>query len=188
MKILINKYIGNLGTKILIENCKDKLSNRFSDTYIENILSVLNENIEKNEIYKSLIEKCKNEKKIVDFEEVEYGGFLSSLWKISDRNKVGIRYSLKGIPLFQGVVEICNYYDIDLYRVLTKNVYIIFVEDEKEILDKEIFADFYLIGETNNKKQRLRVDGEVESFLTKSFKDELEKIVDVKKYKLKKNV
>lgn len=184
MKILINKYIGNLGAKILIENLKKELLNRFSENYIDNVYDAINKNIKENETSKKLLNKLKSDKIIEDYEEVGYGGFLSSLWKISDRNKVGIEYNLKKVLLNQGIVEICDYYNLDIYRFLTKNVHIVFVSNENKTIFEDLIDGFFSIGETNNKKQRLRVDGETESFLTKSFRDDIEKIINVKKLKL----
>lgn len=127
--------------------------------------------------------------------DIGKGGPLTTLWIISEATNHGLIYKQKQIPIRQEIVEISDYYELNSYRLLTENSKIILVENDimfiniiDEILEKifnlnydrrEAFKNRYIknIGAltTGNKKQR--IDVEQKSFLTKDYKDEIEKII-----------
>lgn len=168
-QVYIDNYIGNLGTKILIEEKRSLLEKRFSPSYLDKVLSDINISI-KNEgddmssffIYDSI--------------DIDKGGVLTALWRLCDKNKLGLKYSLKDIPILQGTVEICNFFDLNPYRLLSHNGKLLLI-DKKNESDEIVFRNLILIGETNNEKKRVRIDGEVEAFLTKDYKDEIDKVL-----------
>ena len=134
--------------------------------------------------------------KVVDTEPIGKGGALTALWKICDRNKWGLKYSLRKIPILQGTVEIANYFDLNPYRLLTKNSYVVAAVANKTAgannnvgastaspLTTCVMASitsphtFSKIGYITNEKKRVRIDGETEAFLTKDYKDEIDKVI-----------
>ena len=186
-QVYVKGYVGNLGTKVLIENRFDELSKYFDKNYLLKLKDLVNGGVNpplfiENE---SVIDKYD----IVDREIIGKGGFLSSLWKICDRNKCGLKYSLLNVPILQGTIEICNFFDLNPYRLLTKDSEILFVNGEGEPQNcrgelcepqnstGELCEPFKLIGETTSGKKRIRVDNDIESYLTKDFKDEIDKII-----------
>ena len=170
--VYVKGYVGNLGTKVLIEQKIDELVKYFNKEFICEQLEKLNKEVlVEDGITPSL---SILEGKAIDSEEISKGGILSALWKICDRNKWGLKFDLREIPIMQSTVEISNYFDLNPYRLLTKNAYIYVVEEPMGINAK---SQFIKIGEITNEKKRLRIDGEAEAFLTKDFKDELDKII-----------
>ena len=180
IKLYVIGSVGNLGTKVLIDEKYDELVKQFNQEFVAHT---------KNEIEKSLSEDGFNPSLImpekVDWEAIGKGGVLASLWKLCDRNKWGLRYSLRSIPILQGTVEIANHLDINPYRLLTSNSYLVacdIVGDD--ILSSLVGADIIrpqpltYIGDITNEKKRVRIDGETEAFLTKDFKDEIDKIIE----------
>lgn len=159
--------VGNYGTKILIVNERKKLLTRFSNFYLDKVLYDLEDGLNARPIFYD---------NAIDTEIVEEGGLLKSLWKICDRNNFGLRYDLSFVPILQGTIEITNFFLINPYRLYTKNSYI-FITSEN--IDTNIYP-IYKIGTTNGLKKRVRIDGEVEAFLTKDYKDELYKIINKK--------
>ncbi len=169
IKVYVKGFVGNLGTKVLIENKYYELSKHFNNEYLKMLIKSINETLEDGEnpsLY--LLDK------IIDIEQVSKGGILSSLWKICDRNKWGLTFSLRDIPILQGTIEISNYFNINPYRLLSNNVFII-VSDEN--FDNERIDNIYKFGEINTTKKRVRIDGESEAFLTKNYKDEIDYII-----------
>ena len=169
LKVYVKGFVGNLGTIVLIEKKYDELVKIFNDEFLKYVLENINVK-DGSSPSLSMLDKIE-----VDKEEINKGGFLSALWKICDRNKWGLKYSLRKVPIMQGTIEISNYFDINPYRLLTEKSYIYIIEDEK--IDISKYDDLYLIGEITNEKKRVRIDGEVDSFLTKDFKDEIDKIL-----------
>ena len=179
-------YVGNLGTSVLIEKKQADLIKYFNYEFIAQVQSELDTSLSKGGLSPSLIMPDNN---VVDAEEIGKGGILTALWKICDRNKWGLRYSLKKIPILQGTIEIANYFDINPYKLLTKNSFLIATEDDDEkrkcdTMSNESYFHFSEnievmaeIGEVVKWKKRVRIDGESEAFLTKDFKDEIDKIL-----------
>ena len=169
IKVYVKGFVGNLGTKVLIENKYNELSKHFNNEYLKMLIKSINETLEDGEnpsLY--LLDK------IIDIEQVSKGGILSSLWKICDRNKWGLTFSLGDIPILQGTIEISNYFNINPYRLLSNNVFIIV---SNENFDNEGIDNIYKFGEINTTKKRVRIDGESEAFLTKNYKDEIDYII-----------
>lgn len=177
IKLYVTGYVGNLGTKVLIEEKQDELIEQFNREFITHIKNQIEESLCKDGFNPSLIMSyC--ETALVDFEQIGKGGTLASLWKLCDRNKWGLEYSLRKIPILQGTIEIANYFDINPYRLLTSNAAIIACKDEpSDECRGEHCEPFAEIGNTTNKRKRVRTDGEAEAFLTKDYKDEIDKII-----------
>ena len=181
-KIYVKGYVGDFGTKVLIEKKYDELLKHFSKFYLDDLINNLNSSIKGGEI------PSLNLLNISDKENIDKGGVLTALWKLCDRNKWGLRFSLNKIPIMQGTIEISNFFDINPYRLLTSNSEIIAIDENEsekvlnvinneEYLYNTFYIPFIEIGETNKLKKRVRIDGEAEAFLTKDFKDEIDKII-----------
>ena len=176
IKVYVKGFAGNLGTKVLIENKYDELSKHFSEEYLKGLIKSICDTLEDGDNPSlSMLDG------IIDLEKVSKGGVLSALWKICERNKWGLAYSMREIPILQGTVEIANYFDINPYRLLSKNVYLLASCEDYE---SEEFNNISLIGLIRNTKKRVRIDGESEAFLTKDYKDEIDSIIPkyTKKY------
>lgn len=205
IKLYVSGFVGNLGTKILIEEKQEELVRQFNQEFITHIKNQIEESLSKDGFNPSLImsyhrgEHC--EPAVIDYEQIGKGGILTALWKLCDRNKWGLKYSLRKIPILQGTIEIANYFDLNPYRLLTNNAFIIaceFVGDD--ILPSCVGADIirpqcrgevyepkdctgefheplYEIGDITTEKKRVRIDGEAEAFLTKDYKDEINKVI-----------
>lgn len=167
--VYVKGFVGNLGTKVLIENKFDDLSKHYSEKYLQLLNNLLSDTMKDGDNPSLTILDG-----IVDKEKVSKGGILSALWKICERNKWGLSFSLRDIPILQGTVEIANYFNLNPYRLLSDNVYILVSDID---FDDTIYDDMNKIGEIKNTKKRVRIDGESEAFLTKDYKDEIDKII-----------
>lgn len=190
IKLYVSGFVGNLGTKVLIEEKQEELVRQFNQEFITHIKNQIEESLSKDGFNPSLImsyceqivgasftspycrgEHC--EPAVIDYEQIGKGGILTALWKLCDRNKWGLKYSLRKIPILQGTIEIANYFDLNPYRLLTDNVFIIACE----FVGDEFHEPLYEIGDITNEKKRVRIDGEAEAFLTKDYKDEIDKVI-----------
>lgn len=176
--VYLSGFVGNLGTKYILEKNRVELLKHFSVSYIDKVLKDLKKSIDIGGLYPLL--DCPK----IDIEPVIKGGFLAALWKVCDRNNFGLKYSLSEVKLLQGTIEISNYYNINPYRLLTENSYIVILDEQISINDKIIYGyyngdinmPFTKIGEIVEGKKRVRIDSETESFLIKDYKDEIDKI------------
>ena len=123
IKLYVLGFVGNLGTKVLIEEKQDELLKQFNQEFITHINNQIEESLSKDGFNPSLIMSSCEE--VVDYEQIGKGGILTALWKLCDRNKWGLKFSLRKIPILQGTIEIANYFDLNPYRLLTDNAFII---------------------------------------------------------------
>ena len=224
IKLYVFGYVGNLGTKVLIEEKQDELVKQFNQEFITHIKNQIEESLSKDGFNPSLImsscrtefhessvgadiirpqcrgevNECRGEHcepTVIDYEQIGKGGILAALWKLCDRNKWGLKYSLRKIPILQGTIEIANYFDLNPYRLLTDKAFIIACSDECDCRGrhsvvlcrgeacepKDCTGEFHEplceIGDITNEKKRVRIDGEAEAFLTKDYKDEIDKVI-----------
>ena len=197
IKLYVSGFVGNLGTKVLIEEKQDELVRQFNQEFITYIKNQIEESLSKDGFNPSLImsyrrdevNECRGEHcepAVIDYEQMGKGGILAALWKLCDRNKWGLKYSLRKIPILQGTIEIANYFDLNPYRLLTNNAFIIAFRDEcdcrgEHCEPKDCMGEFheplYEIGDITNERKRVRIDGEAEAFLTKDYKDEINKVI-----------
>lgn len=197
IKLYVSGFVGNLGTKVLIEEKQEELVRQFNQEFITHIKNQIEESLSKDGFNPSLImsyrrgevNECRGEHcelAVIDYEQIGKGGILTALWKLCDRNKWGLKYSLKKIPILQGTIEIANYFDLNPYRLLTDNAFIIAYRDECDCRGEhcepkdctgEFHEPLYEIGDITNEKKRVRIDGEAEAFLTKDYKDEIDKVI-----------
>lgn len=130
---------------------------------------------------------------------IHKGGILTCLHIITESFDCGLRYDMSKIPIKQEYVEVCDFFRINAYRLKTNEVYIYCVNDyynfkntllrviekrigkKKDLISINEYIDKYMvcIGELNNQNDKIRIDSEGESFLEKSYKDELEKIESI---------
>lgn len=167
--VYVRGFVANLGTRVLIEKKIDELSRHFSEEYLHLLSQDLDKTIEDGVIPSLSI----LDKNIIETEEIAKGGVLTALWKICDRNKWGLKYSLRKIPILQGSIEIANFFDLNPYRLLTANANLIVIDTDEDVLHES----FVKIGEITTLKKRVRIDGESEAFLTKDYKDEIDKVI-----------
>ena len=205
IKLYVSGFVGKLGTRVLIEEKQEELIKQFNHEFITHIKNQIDESLSKDGFNPSLImsycepivgasftspyskgepnQKCRGEAcepEVIDYEQIGKGGILASLWKLCDRNKWGLKYSLRKIPILQGTIEIANYFDINPYRLLTSNTAIIACRSEHcepKDCTGEFHEPLYEIGDITNERKRVRIDGEAEAFLTKDFKDEIDKVI-----------
>lgn len=194
MKLFQIGKIGNIGTKIIIEEKYKELQNYFSDTFINYSIEKINKTIDDD--YKNLFNDNNfiKQNEIVSYIQIGKGGFLAALYRLCEdfkkidilkekenrvlkSNILGLNYYLLNTKILQCTIEISNFYNINPYRLYTDNAYIVFS-------NKNSIDGFNYIGETTNDKKRIRIDADSNSFLTKDYKDELNKILpNYKDYK-----
>ena len=194
--LYINGLAGNKGTKVLIKNKYLELSKYFNNEFLDKVLVDLNGGASPPLFFeKKIVNYDTFKRSLVDKENIKKGGLLSALWKLCDRNKIGIVYSLMNIPLNQGTIEISNYFDLNPYRLLTENAEIALIDCDKICADKIVSIEieqysksydninynenviYNYFGKATNNKKRIRIDNDIESYLTKDYKDEIDKIL-----------
>ncbi len=107
------------------------------------------------------------------------GGVFAGLWKLADRSGVGIEVDLKAIPIRQETVELCEYYDINPYKMGSDGSLLIATDGPEELIDRltreEIHAS--VIGRITEGTDRVVIMNEDKRFLEEPTQDELCKVL-----------
>ncbi len=173
MDIVVTKWVGLEGTSILAKEKKEALLTRFSEHFIlqaqklDCMLSVLPE--------ASVAVKSG----VGAMHDVTEGGIFGALWEMAESSGVGLFIELKKIPLKQETVEICEFFHINPYELISSGAMLMAAEDgNRLVLDLKqagIFAT--VIGKATAGNDRVLVNGEERRFLEPPKTDELYKAI-----------
>lgn len=113
MDILITKWIGIEGTAILAKEKEVELRNRYSQPFIDQAKGLSQ--------YLSVLPEAAIAVKsgVAAMHDVTEGGIFGALWEIAEASGVGLEIDLKKIPLKQETVEICEYFGISPYELIS---------------------------------------------------------------------
>ncbi len=105
MDIVVVGWIGLEGTSVIAENNQNSLRQHFSEYVINKGIRAYSEfgffdNIN-----------------LGNSMELGNGGIFAGLWRLSKEMDLGFRVELSSIPIRQETIELCEYYDINPYRL-----------------------------------------------------------------------
>lgn len=110
-------------------------------------------------------------------QELSQGGIFGALWEMAERADVGLEINLKRIPIRQETVELCEYFDVNPYRLYSAGSLLIGT-DQAEALAAALIDDGIpaaVIGHVTSGKRRIIRNGENISFLNRPGQDEWER-------------
>lgn len=171
--VVLTKWVGLEGTYLIAREKETELRERFSAEYIEEAKGF--------DRYLSIIPEAATamESGVGALHHVSEGGIFGALWEMAERSGVGLEIELKRIPIRQETVEICNYYDINPYALLSSGCLLMTADKGHELMEslhkKGIKAT--VIGRTTDSNDRLIINEEEKRFLTPAQQDEYFKLM-----------
>ena len=111
--IILSKWIGLEGTSIIAKEKEKELLNRFPKHMIERAKEF--------DQYLSIIPEAKIgvEMKVSSMHDVTEGGIFGALWEMAEASEVGLEIDLKEIPVKQETIEICEYFLLNPYCLIS---------------------------------------------------------------------
>ncbi len=171
--IVITKWIGLEGTSILAKEKRQELLERYPAHMIETArgfdryLSVLPE--------AAVAVKCG----VTAMHDVTEGGIFGALWELAESSGIGLEIDLKKIPIRQETVEVCEFFGINPYQLISSGSMLIAAEDGsllvQELQKQGIHA--VLVGKATKGNDRILLNEEERRFLEPPRADELYKVV-----------
>lgn len=170
--IVLTKWIGLEGTYLIAVDGEKELGKRFSAEYIEEARGFAR--------YLSIIPEAATamESSVGAMHNVSEGGIFCALWEMAERSGVGLEIDWKKIPIRQETVEICNYFDINPYALLSSGCLLMTADNGYDLAEKlhKKGIGAAVIGRTNSSHDRLVVNEEERRFLTPPQPDEYYKL------------
>lgn len=169
MDIIVTKWIGLEGTSILAKKREEELRTRYAQPFLDkaktfdNMLSILPE---------AAIAKRFGAKAMHDVSE---GGIFAALWELAESSGVGLEIDLKKIPIRQETVEVCEFFDINPYKLLSGGALLIGAEDGNQIVMELQKAGIsaVVIGKATDGNDRILWNEDEKRFLETAQTDEL---------------
>ena len=173
MDLVITKWIGIEGTSILAKEKEEQLLTRFEQSFIDQaktfdtLLSVLPE------------ASIAIQYGAAAMHDVTEGGIFGALWEMAEASGIGLRIDMKKIPIRQETVEICEFFDINPYELISSGSMLIAAKDGGRIvyeLEKQgIHA--VVVGKAVEGNDRIIYTSDEQRFLEPPKSDELYKVI-----------
>lgn len=108
--LIVAGVIGKTGVQAVLDKKKEDLDVRFSAAFMRRLHEALKEKLN---ITPEILESCG----ATEWEMIDEGGVLAALWNLSGAYEQGITFSLLKIPVAQEMIEICELFDLNPYRL-----------------------------------------------------------------------
>lgn len=170
--ILVTKWIGIEGTSIIAKEKEKELLERFSQAFVDTAkgfdqyLSVLPDS------------RIAVEHGVSAMHDVTEGGIYGALWEVAEASGIGLEIDLKAIPIRQETIEICEYFELNPYYLISSGCMLMAADQGHDLVRKLEAAGISaaVIGKATDGKARRIWNGGEESYLERPKTDELYKI------------
>jgi hydrogenase maturation factor len=172
-EIVMTKWAGLEGTAIIAAAKEQELRSKYSAGFIEGAKQFI-EHI--SVVPEAMVARAVG---VTSMHDVTEGGIFGALWEIGAASKVGLEVDLKKILLKQETVEICEFYDLNPYMLISSGCMLIVTDHANRLVDqlKEAGIPAAVIGFVTEGNDRVIINEEERRFLEPPKADELYKVI-----------
>lgn len=179
--IIVTNWIGMAGTTVLARIKREDLLTRYTSHFLNgadlsecmgDAAKVCNIALSNGAAYAAEITDC---------------GVFASLWDMGEELKCGMEVFLKQIPIRQETVELCNFYNLNPYKMYSCGAALIVARDSGRILHvlKDAGIPACVIGRTDSGNDRVVINGDEKRFVEPARgREELIKTVPKDKWEI----
>lgn len=167
--IVVSKWIGLEGTARLAKEHKEELCTRYPVRMIEEAAAY--------DKYLSIIPEAATAMKsgVCGMHDVSRGGIFGALWEMASGAGVGLEIDLKKLPVKQETIEICEFFELNPYELLSGGCLIMATEDGSGLVTalarEEIPA--VIVGRTTEGNDRILYNDEEKRYLDMPKTDQM---------------
>lgn len=169
--VVITKWVGLEGTSILAKEREQMLLEKFPRHLIEEAKSY--------EQMMSVIPEAAIAVKsnVSAMHDITEGGVFGALWEMAESAGVGLTIDLKKLPIKQATVEICNFFDINPYEMMSSGSMLMAADNGHDLVRELEKANIHgvVVGKVTDSNDRVVVNGDETRFLEPPKTDELYK-------------
>lgn len=169
--IVLSKWIGLEGTAILAKRCREDLLTRYP--------SYLVEEASEFDKYLSVVPEAAVALKsdVCAMHDASEGGIFAALWELAESSGVGLSIDLKKLPIRQETVEVCEFFGLNPYELISGGCLLMTTEDGLGLVQaleaEHIHA--VVVGKITDKKEKVIIRDKEIRFLTRPDTDEIYK-------------
>ncbi len=171
MDIVVSKWVGLEGTAILAKNNNEELRTRFPQPFIDKA-KVFDQMM-------SIIPEAAVAVKsgVSAMHDVSEGGIFGALWELAQCADVGLEIDLKKIPIRQETIEICEFFDVNPYKVISGGCLLMAAEDGNALVRdlEKAGISATVIGKATDSNDRVLLNEDERRFLETTQTDEIYK-------------
>lgn len=159
--VVVSKWIGLEGTVRAAKECKDALLTRYPVRMIDEAMEF--------EQFLSVIPEAATALKsgVCGMHDVSQGGIFAALWELAQRAGVGLEIDLKKLPIRQETIEICEFFDLNPYELLSGGSLLMTTQDGTGLvaaLEREGIPAV-IVGKTTDGNDRVLFNEDEKRFL-----------------------
>lgn len=171
--ILVSKWIGLEGTSIIAKEKETELLNRYPAALVKTA--------QEFDRYLSVLPEAAAAVKsgVSAMHDVTEGGIFGALWELAESSGVGLEIDLKKIPVKQETIEICEFFNINPYELISSGC-MLMASPDGNMLVRELEKQGIhgaVIGKAVSGNDRILFNEEEKRFLEPPKTDELYKVV-----------
>ena len=128
--IVLSKWIGLEGTAILARDKEAELRTRYPSHMIEEAKAF--------DRWLSIVPEAATAVKsgVSAMHDVTEGGIFGALWELAESSGVGLEIDLKQIPIRQETVEICEFFAVNPYELISSGSLLMVTDDGLELVKR----------------------------------------------------
>lgn len=169
MDIVMSKWAGLMGTSILAKHFEEKLCARYPVPFIDEA--------KRFERYQSIRSEAAVavQSGVAAMHDISEGGIYGALWEMGQCSGVGLDIELKDIPIRQETVEVCEFFDVNPYKLLSTGSLLMASEDGSALVRAlgQAGVEAAVIGRATDSNDRVLVYEDERRFLEFTQTDEL---------------
>lgn len=171
-ELVMTKWAGMEGTAILAAEHREELVQKLPQELIDTAADLIR--------YLSVVPDAAvaRKSKITAMHDVTEGGIFGALWEMGEASGVGILTDIQKIPIRQETVEICEFYGINPYQLLSSGSMLIGCPQGNLLVEnlQQAGIPAAVIGRAVEGNDRIVIHGEEKRFLEPAASDELYKV------------
>lgn len=171
-EIVMTKWAGIEGTAIIASKKENELLTRYTSDFVNHAKNLIQ--------HISVVKEARIAKEIgvTSMHDVTEGGVFGALWEVAEASGVGITIDLKKIPVKQETIEVCEFFDLNPYLLISSGSMLISTNNGNalvEALEKEGIKGT-VIGKVMAGKDRIIINDDEIRYLEPPKSDELYKV------------
>lgn len=172
-ELVMTKWAGLEGTAILANEKYQELTKRYTEDFISNAKEFMSwiSVVKDAKVAKEAGARCMH--------DVTEGGVYGALWEMASASNLGVEVEMKKIPIRQETVEICEFFDLNPYQLISSGSMLIGTKNGNAMvaaLEREGIPAA-VIGRAVEGNDKVILYDEEKKFLEPPKSDELYKVV-----------
>jgi len=127
--LVVAGAIAKAGAKAALEKKRPVFESRFRSAFLDRLESAVNEKL-------NLTPELLSQLGATEWEYVNEGGVLAALWNISGAYEQGISFSLLKMPVKQEIIEACELFDLNPYRLRSGECVLLAADHGPDLVEK----------------------------------------------------